>query len=101
MAGSSQRRGAIRKTGSKKGQVVGTGGQKSKRLKPKGPTPKATERTKHPAARKAAASARRSAASTTGRSGGRGPRRTGGLASGHPGHDDVRREPDRLRRPGP
>jgi 23S rRNA (guanosine2251-2'-O)-methyltransferase len=78
MPGNSQRRGAIRKPGSKKGQVVGTGGQKSKRLKPKGPTPKATERTKHPAARKAAAAARRSAASTSGRSGGRGPRRTGG-----------------------
>jgi 23S rRNA (guanosine2251-2'-O)-methyltransferase len=82
MPGNSQRRGAIRKSGSKKGQVVGTGGQKSKRLKPKGPTPKATERTKHPAARNAAAAARRSAASTSGRSGGRGTRRTGGKGAG-------------------
>jgi 23S rRNA (guanosine2251-2'-O)-methyltransferase len=82
MPGNSQRRGAIRKSGSKKGQVAGTGGQKSKRLKPKGPTPKATERTKHPAARKAAAAARRSAASASGRSGGRGTRRTGGKGAG-------------------
>ena len=55
MAGSSQRRGAVRKPGSKKGQTVGSGGQKPKRLQGKGPTPKASERPKHPAARKAAA----------------------------------------------
>jgi 23S rRNA (guanosine2251-2'-O)-methyltransferase len=77
MAGSSQRRGAIRKPGSKKGQVVGSGGQKPKRLKGKGPTPKATERPKHPAARKAAAAARR-ASSSGARSSSRAPRRTGG-----------------------
>ena len=61
MPGNSQRRGAVRKTGSKKGQTVGSGGQKPKRLQGKGPTPKATERPKHPAARKAAAATRRSA----------------------------------------
>jgi 23S rRNA (guanosine2251-2'-O)-methyltransferase len=74
MAGNSQRRGAVRKPGSKKGQTVGSGGQKPKRLQGKGPTPKAVERPKHPAARKAAAASRRSA------SGGRGPggRRVGG-----------------------
>lgn len=55
MAGNSQRRGAIRKPGTKKGAVVGSGGQKSKGLQPKGPTPKATDRVGHPAARKAAA----------------------------------------------
>ena len=55
MAGNSQRKGAMRKTGTKKGQTVGSGGQRRRGLEPKGPTPKATERTKHPAARKARA----------------------------------------------
>ncbi|TDD66116.1 23S rRNA (guanosine(2251)-2'-O)-methyltransferase RlmB [Jiangella aurantiaca] len=55
MAGNSQRRGAMRKTGTKKGMVVGSGGQRRKALKGKGPTPKAEERTGHPASRKAAA----------------------------------------------
>ncbi|MFL6099017.1 MAG: 23S rRNA (guanosine(2251)-2'-O)-methyltransferase RlmB [Actinomycetales bacterium] len=81
MAGNSQRRGAVRKAGSKKGQVVGSGGQKPKRLKGKGPTPKATERPKHPAARKAAAAARRNAATST-RSGGRGGGRGGSSRKG-------------------
>ncbi len=63
MAGNSSRKGAMRKAGSKKGAVVGSGGQKSRTITSgKGPTPKATERTGHPAARKAAAQARRSAA---------------------------------------
>src|SRR6476469_7712559 len=59
MPGNSSRRGAIRKPGSKKGAVAGSGGQKSKGLAGKGPTPKATERTGHPAARRAASSAKR------------------------------------------
>jgi len=46
MAGNSQRKGAKRKPGSKKGAVVGSGGAKSKGLRPKGPTPRADERTK-------------------------------------------------------
>ena len=54
MAGNSQRRGAMRKTGTKKGMVVGSGGQRRRGLKGKGPTPKAEERTAHPAERKAA-----------------------------------------------
>lgn len=58
MAGNSQRKGAMRKTGTKKGQTVGSGGQRRRGLEPKGPTPKATERTKHPAARKARAAAK-------------------------------------------
>ena len=58
MAGNSQRRGAMRKSGSKKGMVVGSGGQRRKALKGKGPTPKATERTSHPAARRAKAAAK-------------------------------------------
>ncbi|MGI9196195.1 MAG: RNA methyltransferase substrate-binding domain-containing protein, partial [Candidatus Nanopelagicales bacterium] len=52
MAGNSQRKGAMRKEGSKKGAVVGSGGQRRKALKGKGPTPKASERTGHPAARR-------------------------------------------------
>ncbi|MEU1983743.1 23S rRNA (guanosine(2251)-2'-O)-methyltransferase RlmB [Nocardia sp. NPDC019395] len=58
MAGNSQRRGAIRKGGSKKGAVVGSGGQRRRGLEGRGPTPPAEARTKHPAARKAAAKAR-------------------------------------------
>ena len=46
MAGNSQRKGAKRAVGSKKGAVVGTGGAKSKGLRPKGPTPRAEDRTK-------------------------------------------------------
>lgn len=53
MAGNSQRRGAVRKPGTKKGAKVGSGGQRRKGLEPKGPTPKAEDRTGHPAARKA------------------------------------------------
>jgi 23S rRNA (guanosine2251-2'-O)-methyltransferase len=63
MAGNSQRPNR-RKAGTKKGAVVGSGGQRRKGLKPKGPTPAAEQRTKHPAAKKAAA-ARRAAAAPT------------------------------------
>jgi 23S rRNA (guanosine2251-2'-O)-methyltransferase len=78
MAGSSQRRGAVRKPGSKKGQTAGSGGQKPKRLQGRGPTPKAVERPKHPAARKAAAVVRRDSSSGRGtRAGSSGARRTG------------------------
>jgi 23S rRNA (guanosine2251-2'-O)-methyltransferase len=58
MAGNSSRKGAMRNAGTKKGATVGSGGQARRALKPKGPTPKATERTGHPAARKAAAARR-------------------------------------------
>ncbi len=58
MAGNSQRRGAVRKPGSKKGSVVGSGGQKSKGLEGRGATPKAEQRKGHPAARRAAAAAK-------------------------------------------
>jgi len=57
MAGNSRRQGAVRK--SKKGAQVGSGGQGRRALKGKGPTPKATERKGHPAARRAASAARR------------------------------------------
>jgi len=59
MAGNSQRRGAMRNAGSKKGATVGTGGARRKGLKPKGPTPKATERPHHPAARRERAAVKR------------------------------------------
>lgn len=62
MAGNSQRRGAMRKPGSKKGATVGSGGQRRKSLEGKGPTPKAVDREKHPAARRARAAAKRSEA---------------------------------------
>lgn len=49
MAGNSRRRGAVRKTGSKKGAVVGSGGQRRRGLEGKGPTPKASDRPNHKA----------------------------------------------------
>src|SRR3954471_24772616 len=64
MPGNSQRKGAIRKD--KKGPTVGTGGQRRKQLKGRGPTPKATERDKHPAAKKKRAAAKRSERSDKG-----------------------------------
>jgi len=60
VAGNSGRRGAVRKPGTKKGAIVGSGGQKPRGLQGKGPTPKATERTGHPAARASGSSERRS-----------------------------------------
>jgi 23S rRNA (guanosine2251-2'-O)-methyltransferase len=48
----------MRKTGSKKGAIVGSGGQKSKGLEGRGPTPKAAERPNHPAYRRANAAAK-------------------------------------------
>ncbi len=81
MAGNSGRRGAVRRGASKKGPSVGTGGHSRKALTGKGPTPKASERTGHPAARKAAAAQRRAAStgSAGSRSGGSrgGARRSG------------------------
>jgi len=59
MPGNSQRKGAMRKAGSKKGAVVGSGGQRRRGLEPKGPTPKAVERDKHPAAKKARSAAKK------------------------------------------
>jgi 23S rRNA (guanosine2251-2'-O)-methyltransferase len=59
MAGNSQRRGATRKTGTKKGQVIGSGGRSRRALEGKGPTPPAEMRKGHPASRRAAAAAKR------------------------------------------
>ncbi|MDN5858722.1 MAG: 23S rRNA (guanosine(2251)-2'-O)-methyltransferase RlmB, partial [Pseudonocardia sp.] len=57
MAGNSRRRGAMRKDGTKKGMVVGSGGQRRRALQGKGPTPPAEMRKGHPAQRKAQARA--------------------------------------------
>jgi len=67
MAGNSQRRGAIRKEGSKKGPVVGSGGVRRRGLEGRGATPPAHMRPGHPAARKAAAKARKSAGRPAGK----------------------------------
>lgn len=58
MAGNSQRKGAIRKSGTKKGQVVGSGGQRRRGLEARGATPKAVDRTYHAAHKKAKAAAK-------------------------------------------
>ena len=58
MAGNSQRRGAIRKDGSKKGQTVGSGGQRRRGLEGRGATPKAVDRVYHPAHKKAKAASK-------------------------------------------
>ncbi|GAA4611887.1 23S rRNA (guanosine(2251)-2'-O)-methyltransferase RlmB [Saccharopolyspora hordei] len=57
MAGNDRRRGGMRKS-NKKGMVVGSGGQRRKGLRGKGPTPKAEHRVSHPAKRRADARAR-------------------------------------------
>ena len=72
MAGNSQRRGAMRKDGTKKGATAGSGGQKRQALEGRKPTPKATERPHHPAARRERAKKRAEAA----------PKRSGGPRSG-------------------
>src|SRR5215470_13022111 len=53
MAGNSQRRGAIRKAGTKKGPKVGSGGVRRRGLEGKGATPPAHMRPNHPAAKRA------------------------------------------------
>src|SRR5690625_1009367 len=62
MAGNSRRRGAVRKPGSKKGATGGSGGKGRRGLQGRGPTPKATDRTGHPAAARKAAAERRAEA---------------------------------------
>ena len=81
MAGNSQRRGATRKPGSKKGARVGTGGHSRKALEGKGPTPKAEERPYHPAYKAKEAAERRGAAQRRGIQAGR--RTGGGRSSTH------------------
>ncbi|WP_190819197.1 23S rRNA (guanosine(2251)-2'-O)-methyltransferase RlmB [Saccharopolyspora pogona] len=52
MAGNDKRRGGMRKS-NKKGMVVGSGGQRRRGLRGKGPTPKAEDRVSHPAKKRA------------------------------------------------
>ncbi len=61
MAGNSRRRGAVRKSGTKKGPTVGSGGQRRRGLEGRGPTPPAHMRPNHPAAKRAQAPSRRPA----------------------------------------
>jgi len=84
MAGNSQRKGAMRKPGTKKGAVVGSGGQKARGLRGKGPTPPGEARKGHPAARRAAAAARGAATGSArqGRGGRQPGRRTAELVTG-------------------
>ncbi|WP_214401856.1 23S rRNA (guanosine(2251)-2'-O)-methyltransferase RlmB [Pseudonocardia lacus] len=70
MAGNSRRRGAIRKDGTKKGAVTGSGGQRRRGLEGRGPTPPKEMRPGHAAARKAKAVAKKSAGRPTGSRGG-------------------------------
>ncbi|MBI1350955.1 MAG: 23S rRNA (guanosine(2251)-2'-O)-methyltransferase RlmB [Actinomycetales bacterium] len=77
MAGNSQRRGAMRKSGTKKGATVGSGGQRRAKLQGRGPTPKAVDRPHHPAARRERAAQKRGA-STQRRSTSGGGRKTQG-----------------------
>ena len=53
MAGNSQRRGAVRKAGTKKGPKVGSGGVRRRGLEGRGATPPAHMRPNHPAAKRA------------------------------------------------
>lgn len=52
MAGNSRRRGAVRRSGTKKGPTVGSGGQRRRALEGRGPTPPAHMRPHHPAAKR-------------------------------------------------
>ena len=65
MAGNSKRQGAVRK--SKKGAQVGSGGQRVQKLEGRGPTPRAEERTGHPAKRRVTAAAKRTPSTRGGR----------------------------------
>jgi 23S rRNA (guanosine2251-2'-O)-methyltransferase len=93
MAGNSQRRGAVRKAGSKKGASVGSGGRSRKALQGKGPTPPAEERKGHPAARTAKAVSR-AAGAGAGRSGSRGGTGTRGGGTKITGGRGTRRTKD-------
>lgn len=59
MPGNSQRRGAVRKSGTKKGASVGSGGQRRRALEGRGPTPPAHMRPNHPAAKRVQSPPRR------------------------------------------
>jgi len=87
MAGNSQRRGATRKPGTKKGAVVGSGGQKSQKLEGRGPTPKAEDRPGHSAYRRARSAEKHAGKGGGNRGGGRGG--SGGRGSKKSGSESV------------
>lgn len=64
MAGNSKRKGAVRTGASRKGSSVGSGGQRRKQLKGKGPTPKAVDREGHITKKRADRAARQGAKSS-------------------------------------
>ena len=64
MAGNSRRRGAVRKSGTKKGATVGSGGQRRRALEGRGPTPPAHMRPNHPASKRVQPHPRRPAKRT-------------------------------------
>ena len=84
MAGNSQRRGAMRKDGTKKGATGGSGGQTRQALEGRKPTPKAVDRPHHPAARRERAKKRAAAAPQRSSGGPRGGSRrsTGSMLMG-------------------
>jgi 23S rRNA (guanosine2251-2'-O)-methyltransferase len=61
MPGNSQRRGAVRKPGTKKGPTVGSGGKRRRGLEGRGATPPAHMRPNHPAAKRLRSHPRRPA----------------------------------------
>ena len=81
MAGNSQRRGAMRNPGSKKGAGAGSGGNSKDKLDGRGPTPKAVDRPHHPKAKQKKAAERRAATSPVG-TGGRRAERTKARVAG-------------------
>ncbi|OZE99301.1 MULTISPECIES: 23S rRNA (guanosine(2251)-2'-O)-methyltransferase RlmB [Nocardiaceae] len=84
MAGNSSRRGAVRKSGTKKGQVAGSGGNRRRGLEGRGATPPAEARTKHPASRRAKL-ADKAAQNSGGRNGG--GRQSGGRVASRKNDD--------------
>ena len=94
MAGNSRRRGAIRKTGTKKGATVGSGGKARRALQGKGPTPPAEVRKGHPAARKAAAASKAGGSGAGGQRGVTGGTRGTGRATKVTGGRGTRRSRD-------
>lgn len=82
MAGNSQRRGATRKAGSKKGARVGTGGHNRRALEGKGPTPKAEDRPYHAAHKRKVAAEKAERSGTSGRPSARAARGAAGTRGG-------------------
>ena len=91
MAGNQKRPGAVRKAGTKKGAQVGSGGRGRKALEGRGPTPKAEDRTYHPAYKAKQAAERRQAGSRKPGGAGRGAGYGQGARSGSAGSGGSRR----------